>query len=141
MSEGFTVNGVPATIFDPSQGIGQYIIKYTVDGGTPKAFGPNDPGCVQSISKTVNVVQTPATLNCNDLIYISLPASCTGEILPDDVLEGTYGCFDDYVVELDKTPPFGNGPWLPATLNASDIGHTYQVRVTHLVSGNKCWGQ
>ncbi|MCB0523741.1 MAG: cadherin-like domain-containing protein [Lewinellaceae bacterium] len=140
VSEGFTVNGVPATIFDPSQGIGQYIIKYTVDGGTPKAFGPNDPGCVQSISKTVNVVQTPATLNCNDLIYISLPASCTGEILPDDVLEGTYGCFDDYVVELDKTPPFGNGPWLPATLNASDIGHTYQVRVTHLVSGNKCWG-
>ncbi|MEZ4926222.1 MAG: hypothetical protein R3A50_08095 [Saprospiraceae bacterium] len=140
ISEQFTVNGVPTNVFDPSQGVGQYIIKYTVDGGDPKAFGPNDPGCVQSVMTTVNVVQTPAVLNCNDQIYVSLPASCTGEVMPDDVLEGTYGCFDDYIVELDKTQPFGNGPWLPATLGVADIGKTYQTRVTHLVSGNKCWG-
>ncbi|MBL7829139.1 MAG: lamin tail domain-containing protein, partial [Saprospiraceae bacterium] len=44
VSEGFTVNGQPATQFDPGQGVGTYIIEYTVDGGVPKAFGPNDPG-------------------------------------------------------------------------------------------------
>ncbi|MCC6412807.1 MAG: lamin tail domain-containing protein, partial [Saprospiraceae bacterium] len=43
VSQGFTVNGTPATIFDPGAGVGQYIIRYTVDGGVPKAFGPNDP--------------------------------------------------------------------------------------------------
>ncbi|MEZ4893052.1 MAG: hypothetical protein R2778_08545 [Saprospiraceae bacterium] len=48
ISEQFTVNGVPSNVFDPSQGVGQYIIKYTVDGGVPKDFGPNDPGCVQA---------------------------------------------------------------------------------------------
>jgi len=35
----FTVNGVPATQFDPGAGVGQYVIEYTVNGGTPKAFG------------------------------------------------------------------------------------------------------
>ncbi|MBC7776816.1 MAG: HYR domain-containing protein, partial [Phycisphaerae bacterium] len=140
VSQGFTVNGVPATVFDPGQGVGQYIIVYTVNGGVPKAFGPNDPGCIQSITVYVNVIATPTNLVCNDLVYLSLDADCTEDILPDDILEGTYGCFDDYIVEIDRTLPYGNGPWEPGTVNANDIGKTYQVRVTHLVSGNKCWG-
>ena len=44
----FTVNGVPATSFNPGAGVGTYVIKYTVFGGKPKAEGPNDPGCEQS---------------------------------------------------------------------------------------------
>ena len=141
LSQGFTVNGIPATTFDPSQGVGQYIIVYSVDGGVPKAFGPNDPGCVQTITVFVNVLVTPTSLTCNDLVYISLDdETCALNILPDMILEGTYNCFDDYFVELDKTLPFGNGPWVPGFINATDIGKTYQVRITHLVSGNKCWG-
>ncbi len=140
VSQGFTVNGVPATVFDPGQGVGQYQIVYTVNGGVPKAFGPNDPGCIQSITVYANVIATPASLTCNDLVYLSLDADCTEDILPDDILEGTYGCYDDYIVEIDRTLPFGNGPWEPGTVVTSDIGKTYQVRVTHLVSGNKCWG-
>lgn len=55
------MNGVPATQFDPSQGVGTYVIVYTVDGGVPKAFGTlNDPGCIQSVSLTVHVVATPS---------------------------------------------------------------------------------
>ncbi|MEO6759229.1 MAG: PKD-like domain-containing protein, partial [Saprospiraceae bacterium] len=140
VSATFTVNGVPATQFNPANGPGQYLITYTVNGGTPKAFGPNDPGCTQSVSQYVTVVTTPSQLVCNNLVYLSLDVDCVSEILPDDILEGTYGCFDDYIVELDKTLPYGNGPWVPGVVNASDIGKTYQVRVTHLVSGNKCWG-
>lgn len=104
------------------KGIGTYVIEYTVNGGVPKAFGPNDPGCIQRVSQIVHVVTTPAVLNCNDHIYVSLPASCVGEIRPDDILEGTYGCFDDYLVELDRTLPHGNGPWTSPLLNAGDIG-------------------
>jgi hypothetical protein len=141
ISQGFTVNGVPATVFDPSQGVGQYHIVYTVNGGTPKAFGPNDPGCIQSVSLFVNVLPTPANLTCNNLVTVALDDDdCAQELLPDMALEGTYNCFDDYIVELDETLPFGNGPWLPPFLDAGDIGKTYQFRVTHLVSGNKCWG-
>ncbi|MBN8680193.1 MAG: hypothetical protein J0M29_18355 [Chitinophagales bacterium] len=141
ISQGFTINGVPATVFDPGQGVGQYQIVYTVNGGTPKAFGPNDPGCIQSVKLIVNVLPTPSNLTCNNLVTVALDdATCAQELLPDMALEGTYNCFDDYIVELDETVPFGNGPWLPPFLDAGDIGKTYQFRVTHLVSGNKCWG-
>jgi hypothetical protein len=136
----FTVNGVPATQFDPGAGVGQYTIEYTVDGGLPKAANANDPGCVQKIATTVNVIATPSQLVCNDLVYLSLDVDCVSEVNPDDILEGTYGCFDDYLVELDETLPYGNGPWVPAVVGAGDVGKTYQVRVTHLVTGNKCWG-
>ncbi|MFN0036702.1 MAG: HYR domain-containing protein, partial [Saprospiraceae bacterium] len=141
VSQGFTVNGIPATVFDPSQGLGQYEIVYTVNGGVPKAFGPNDPGCIQSVTLFVNVLATPANIACNDLVYISLDdETCAMELTPDMILEGSYVCFDDYIVEIDQTLPFGNGPWLPAFVDMDDIGKTYQVRVTHLVSDNKCWG-
>jgi hypothetical protein len=102
VSQGFTVDGVPATQFNAGAlGIGQHKVVYTVNGGVPKAFGPNDPGCIQSVSVFVNVIVTPTNVTCNDLVYLSLDADCTEEILPDDILEGTYGCFDDYLVELD----------------------------------------
>ena len=141
VSQGFTVNGVPATVFDPGQGVGSYLIVYAVNGGVPKAFGPNDPGCIQTISVFVNVVATPTNLSCNDLVYISLDDDlCALDITADMILEGSYGCYDDYLVEIDKTLPYGNGPWLPGFVDANDIGKTYQVRVTHLVSGNMCWG-
>ncbi|MBN8684656.1 MAG: hypothetical protein J0L99_18540, partial [Chitinophagales bacterium] len=141
VSATFTVNGVPATTFDPGAGLGQYTIVYRVDGGVPKAAGANDPGCVQTVSQIVNVVATPSALSCNDFVNISLDVDCVTEITPDMILEGTYGCFDDYIVELDKTAPFGNGPWVPAVVGTADLGKTYQARVTHLVSGNKCWGE
>jgi len=59
---------------------------------------------------------------------------CISEINPDDILEGSYGCYDDYIVELDETLPYGNGPWVPGVVGAGDVGKTYQVRVTHLVT-------
>ncbi|MFM8489145.1 MAG: hypothetical protein ACKOCH_22665, partial [Bacteroidota bacterium] len=80
-------------------------------------------------------------LNCNDLVNISLDADCTSCIGADDVLEGgPYHCYDDYVVELDKTLPYGNGPWVSACVGSADIGKTYQVRVTDPETGNRCWG-
>ena len=125
VSQGFTVNGVPATQFNPGAGVGQYFIEYTVNGGTPKAAGADDPGCIQKVSTFVNVVATPTNLVCNNLVHVSLDADCTEEILPDQVLEGSYFCYDDYKVELDKTLPYGNGPWGAPFVDANDIGKTY----------------
>lgn len=77
-------------------------------------------------------------LVCNDLVYVSLDQNCTHTLLPIEMLEG--GWVDNLVVEVDKTLPYGNGPWLPPDLGASDVNKTYQARVRHLPSGNMCWG-
>ncbi|MBK7936062.1 MAG: SprB repeat-containing protein [Lewinellaceae bacterium] len=78
------------------------------------------------------------SLACNDLIQVALDENCTYTLVPDDVLEGTI--FSDCVVELDKTVPFGTGPWVAPVLGQADIGNTYMVRVKHVPSGNICWG-
>ena len=77
----------------------------------------------------------PLAMVCNDLVYLSLDANCTEPIRPDMVLEGTYPDYSEYLVELDRTLPFGNGPWVPALVNAADIDQTYNYRVTHVPTG------
>lgn len=102
--------------------------------------GPEDKTCCFN----VNVLEYPnpiTSLVCNDLVYVSLDESCQYCLGADGVLEGgPYGCYDDYIVEVDKTAPFGNGPWLPACFGPADVNKTYQVRVTDPATGNKCWG-
>ena len=114
-----------------------FFVDFPPFGNTP---GAEDPSCCFD----VNVIEFPnpiQQLNCNDLVNISLDGDCQACIGADDVLEGgPYHCYDDYVVELDKTLPYGNGPWVPACVGPSDIGKTYQVRVTDPETGNKCWG-
>ncbi|MCA0236752.1 MAG: hypothetical protein LCH81_10240, partial [Bacteroidetes bacterium] len=90
----------------------------------------------------------PTTLVCNDLVTVSLDESCSLDVNPDMVLEGFNACFANYLVQVDRTLPLGNGPWQPATLGASDVHHTYAVRVVLDANGNgiadngetSCWG-
>ncbi|MFN9110008.1 MAG: hypothetical protein ACK5XN_08060, partial [Bacteroidota bacterium] len=150
--ENVMVNGQATTVFNAAQlGEGFHTVMATYNAGaagtnvtingvpvTPNA--PYDPGCKQKITKVVQVIGTPTTVVCNDTLYVSLDADCSHTITGDDVLEGNYGCYDDYTVTLDKTLPMGNGPWLPATVNASDIGKFYAYQLTHALSGNLCNG-
>jgi uncharacterized repeat protein (TIGR01451 family) len=78
------------------------------------------------------------SLVCNDLVQIALDNNCTYTMQPEDILEGTI--FPNCIVQVDKVLPLGNGPWVPAVFGPADAGKTYQARVTHLPSGNKCWG-
>ncbi|MDX2278948.1 MAG: HYR domain-containing protein, partial [Saprospiraceae bacterium] len=114
-------------------------------GVTTNCFRATDAaGNTASCCFTVTVLEFPnpvTQLVCNDLVYFSLDENCSGVVGADDVLEGgPYGCYDDYIVELDKTAPFGNGPWVPAVAGPGDVGKTYQVRVTDPTTNNKCWG-
>ena len=79
-------------------------------------------------------------LVCNDLVNITLDPDCSHTVLKEEILEGSFCATCDYVVEIDKTPPFGNGPWVPAVVTSADLGKTYQVRVKELSTGNICWG-
>ncbi|MCB0577540.1 MAG: hypothetical protein KDC61_23465, partial [Saprospiraceae bacterium] len=126
-------------IFDAGAATNSLVINGVQMNGSD-AETVTDPGCKQPISKIVQVVGTPSTVVCNDFVNISLDADCEETILADDVLEGTYYCYDDYTVQLDKVPPMGNGPWVPAIVTAADIGKTYQFRVVHALDGNVCWG-
>ena len=102
---------------------------------------PSTASCVGSdITASVQLVSSSPTLVCNDLTHVSLNENCNLELNPDDILEGTYACYEDYRVEIDRTLPLGNGPWQPAILGPNDVQQTYVVQVTHLVSNNKCWG-
>lgn len=100
-------------------------------------------GNTATCSFTVTVLDFPnpiLSLNCNDFITISLDADCSAIITADDALEGgPYHCYDNYEVLIDKTMPFGNGPWVPAILGAADVGHTYQIRVREPINDNKCF--
>jgi len=82
----------------------------------------------------------PTIFDCKDLVTIELDSSCARTLAFFEALESDYGCASDFIVEVDKTLPFGNGPWLPAVFNATDIDKTYQNRVTNVDSGIKCWG-
>jgi len=78
---------------------------------------------------------------CKDILYAVMDANCNYTITPQAALQGgPYGCPSRYLVEVDKTIPFGNGPWLPASFGPNDVGKTYQARVTDTKNNNKCWG-
>lgn len=114
-------------------------------GETTNVFRCTDAsGNTAICSFKVTVVPFPnpiKNLVCNDLVTVALDETCETMLGADEVLEGgPYKCYDQYKLELDKTPPFGNGPWVTAKLTSADIGKTYAVRVTDPATGNKCEG-
>jgi hypothetical protein len=136
VSEVFTIDGTPATVFDPFDlGVGNYEVVYTVDAGTAAPGNPLDPGCVASATQFVQVLQTPASLACNNLVTVAVDGDCEALITPDMILEGTYLCYDDYSVTVKK-----GVNTLPNPVPGSYIGQTLTATVKHLPSGNSCTG-
>ena len=114
-------------------------------GSTTNCFIATDiAGNTSTCCFTVTVNEYPnaiQSLICNDQVQISLDPTCQAIVNADQILEGgPYGCYDNYIVQVDKSLPFGNGPWDPAIFGPGDVGKTYQVRVTDPKTGNKCWG-
>ncbi len=98
-------------------------------------------GNTSTCSFTITVRTFSNSLLCNDLSTIRLDNDCSYPVIPMDVLEpNANGCAANYVVEVDRTVPFGNGPWAPALMTVADLNKTYQFRVTDMATGNKCWG-
>ncbi|HFA50155.1 MAG TPA: HYR domain-containing protein, partial [Bacteroidetes bacterium] len=147
----YFVDGTAITLIDPvALGIGQHIVTATVNAGTAgnsrfvngvaiDTGDPRlDPGCEQSISMYFQVVATPTQVTCNDQINLTIEPDCESEITPDQVLEGSYACFDDYSVELYL--PNGT-PLNPSNVvTSAHIGWTLNYVLVHPISGNTCWG-
>ncbi|MEZ4919840.1 MAG: T9SS type A sorting domain-containing protein, partial [Saprospiraceae bacterium] len=125
-------------VFDAGDATQNTIIDGVQVGGSMQD-ALNDPGCEQKISMTVQVLGTPSTLVCNDTINVSIDADCHAVVMPDDVLEGTYYCYDDYNVIL--TYPNGTTQFDPPNqINETHIGNCIVYELEHFLSGNVCNG-
>ena len=157
----FKINNIVATELDPLDlGVGTHTVEYCFDAGTPLGFtqlknpaggppiipGPpvganslqesqDDPGCERCILMNFEIQVTSSAVACNDDIQISLDSNCEGLVTADMILEGSYGCFDDYSVSLTA-----DGATVANPLTGAQIGQTIIAKVTHLPSGNACWG-
>jgi hypothetical protein len=147
---------VPVTQVDPSTlSVGQHTLTVIVDAGSAAfsrringvlvpgdAANSNDarlnPGCIQSITQFFQVVTTPSQVVCNDLIHVTLEADCNSTITPDDVLEGSYACFDDYEVHIFLPNGIPLNPHNVVT--GAHVGLNLNYILVHPVSGNTCWG-
>jgi hypothetical protein len=92
-------------------------------------------------SFTITVISEGNTLSCDDYVEVALGEFCEAIPQSEDFLIPPFGCSTDDVVEVDRTPPFGNGPWVVAGFGFDDLGKTYAYRVRDLPSGNSCWGE
>ncbi len=111
-------------------------------GVTINTFVATDTaGNTASCSFRITVRNFYNLLVCNTLSVVHLDANCLRPVLATDILSpNENGCSANFIVEVDKTFPFGNGPWLPATMTQADVNRSYQFRVTAPVSGNRCFG-
>ncbi|MCC6724145.1 MAG: HYR domain-containing protein, partial [Saprospiraceae bacterium] len=78
-------------------------------------------------------VPATSTLVCDDELHVSLPGTCETWLTPDMALEGSYGCFNDYIVDVDYTGSNYIGYYY--------VGETITYSVTSLSTGNTCWGE
>ncbi|MEZ5031727.1 MAG: DNRLRE domain-containing protein [Saprospiraceae bacterium] len=122
------------TVLNPASLIpGDYFIRYrynAADDQPTVAF----PGCVQDVLQQLTIFPNPPLdLNCNNKANVSLDENGIAVITGDDILEGSYGCYDQYVVEI-------TGKFQPL-VDCGDVGKTFTVKVIDPISGNSCWGK
>ncbi len=106
-------------------------------GTTTLQFRATDCSNNQSTCQFNIVVNeyTPPTsaLICDDNLHISLPGSCETWLTPDAALEGYYGCYDDFEVDVEYTGSNYIGYYY--------VGETITFKVTNTRTGNICWGE
>ena len=85
------------------------------------------------------------TMACHNLVQVSLPATCSGEITYDMILSGTYNgntctpngpqAFQVFVMDA-----FGQPIPTSPFVTSAEVGNYWSVKVKHWATGNSCWG-
>ncbi len=92
----------------------------------------NTSSCAFSI--TVNPYAPPNNgMICDDNLHISMPYTCEMWLTPAAALEGNYGCYDDFFVDVENTGSNYIGYYY--------VGETITFKVTNTITGNSCWGE
>ncbi len=92
----------------------------------------NQSTCQFNIIVNAYVPPTNALI-CDDNLHISLPGSCETWLTPDAALEGYYGCYDDFVVNVEFT---GSN-----YIGYNYVGETIMFTVINTRTGNQCMGE
>jgi len=110
--------------------IGMTVLQFVaVDTGSVYPY-PADT-CTFAINVFEYVPATPAIVT-DDNLYISIPSTCEMFLTPAMVLEGNYGCYDDFVVDVENTGSNYIGYYY--------VGKTIQYTITNTVTGMTGWG-
>ena len=84
------------------------------------------------------------TMVCNDNVQISVDptpnGNCTLDLYPDMILEGPIPSGNILLEVLNGINVLYSGVNFVSFSGSSHLGQTLVVRVTHMPSGNKCWG-
>ena len=123
-----TVNASPL-------GVGRYNVTFSFDAGTAGSNDPSDPGCVETVSQSFQLVNSAGAIACNDTVNLSLDNLCMADIPADFVLEGTYNLDIFQVIIYDS-----NNDTLQGPIDASYVGQYLTASVIDTCSGNSCWG-
>lgn len=91
----------------------------------------NTDTCEFTVKIQEFVPPTPG-LVCDDLVHVSMPGTCEMFLQPAMVLEGDYGCYDDFKVDVEYTGSNYIGYYY--------VGQTITYTATNTKTGNFCWG-
>jgi len=99
-----------------------------------------DINAVCTRSFDIHIVDEPSSnvIACNNIVNLSLDANCMVEVTPDILLEGNAAAEGGYTVELTDVQ---GDSILPSNMAGVEYaGRTLVGKVTHVCSGNSCWG-
>jgi hypothetical protein len=115
----FTVNGVNSTVFNPRNlGPGNHQVVFTFNAGNPAGLLlPKDVGCTASVTRSVQVQNTPPVFSCRSSINLSVNNTCEVLITPEMLLVNKFPCYDDFEVILNA-----NGQLIPNPVPPSFAG-------------------
>lgn len=82
--------------------------------------------------------QAQCSMACNDLVQFSLGLNCADPVLPDHILEAPQSCPGEK--EVLVMGPNGQPILGSPLVTGAYIGQTLTVKVTHIGTGNACWG-
>lgn len=111
-------------------------------GQTVNSFRVTDAeGNTATCSFTVTVNNFPHLVDCHPTRIVNLSGNCIATPPATFFLENFQtGCPESYVLEVDKTLPLGNGPWLPGIFNIIDKDKTFMFRVRNIHNADVCMG-
>lgn len=83
----------------------------------------------------VNILAYNSTnFNCPGIVSVSLNDECERELTATDILGNSFSpCDEDYSTEI-----FEAGNWVPAIINADDVGVSFSVQLTNAETGHSC---
>lgn len=97
-------------------------------------------GNLNSCSARITVNHPPFSSMVKTAVEADLGTSCRYELTPADLLTSNYSCFTNYLLTIDRTPPYGDGPWEAALLTTADLGKTAVFRLQHPATWSIAYG-